>query len=255
MPTTDWAGELASQTWTTIPPRPLVLVPVGSVEQHGPHLPLDTDTVIAVAVCAAVHATLISAHTLLVAPAITYGSSGEHQGFPGTVSIGTSVLHDVLVETTRSLATWAGAVLFVNAHGGNLAALTSAVPQLIAEGHSVSWVPCAVPGADAHAGRTETSLMMHLAPQKVRTPNVETGVTEPLARLMPRLRAGGVRAVSPNGVLGDPRGATEAEGRRLFDAIVTDVRQRLDGGGTDQRGCLTAPALSTSPCRAPGNEG
>lgn len=61
-----------------------------------------------------------------------------------------------------------------------------------------------VRGGDAHAGRTETSLLLHLAPEAVRLDLAEKGATEPLPALMPRLRAGGVRAVSPNGVLGDP---------------------------------------------------
>src|SRR4051794_27413330 len=96
----------------------LVLVPVGSTEQHGPHLPLDTDTVIATAVAHGVAAELPGTW---VAPPISYGSSGEHQSFPGTASIGTEALTHVLVELARSMRTWASRVVFVNAHGGNVA--------------------------------------------------------------------------------------------------------------------------------------
>ena len=105
---------------------PTLIVPVGSTEQHGPHLPLDTDTRIAVAV--AHRAAADRGH--LLAPAIAYGASGEHQGFPGTVSIGTAALRTVLVEYGRSACDWAGRLVFVNGHGGNTEALRDAVALL-----------------------------------------------------------------------------------------------------------------------------
>ena len=149
--------------------------------------------------------------------------SGEHQSFPGTVSIGTEVLHQVVVELVRSLRTWADRVVLVNGHGGNVAALTAAVNQLVIEGHDVDWVPCAVAGADLHAGRTETSLMLHLRPGAVRLDRAEAGNTGPLSAILPTMRAHGVGAVSSNGVLGDPTGASAEEGRRLLDQMVTAV--------------------------------
>ncbi|MET9080877.1 mycofactocin biosynthesis peptidyl-dipeptidase MftE [Streptomyces sp. NPDC004237] len=200
-----------------------VLVPVGSVEQHGPHLPLDTDTVIARAVAERL-APLVEG---VVAPALTYGASGEHQHFPGTVSIGTDALVTTLVELGRSLSTWAGRVVFVNGHGGNLVALERAVALLRAEGRRAVWVPCAVAGADAHAGRTETSLMLFLDPSRVRLDRAEAGNTEPLGRLMPRLRTHGVGAVSANGVLGDPEGANAPEGDRLVQEMVRRAHARV----------------------------
>lgn len=124
----------------------LVLVPIGSLEQHGPHLPLDTDTAIAQAVVAGVADRLGQAGTpAWVAPPVTYAASGEHQAFAGTSSIGTDALRLLLVELVRSMRTWARRVVLVNAHGGNLEALAQAVDQLVAEGHDVSW-PRARPG-------------------------------------------------------------------------------------------------------------
>src|SRR5215204_2153898 len=87
----------------------LVLVPVGSVEQHGPHLPLDTDTRIAAAVAARA-----ATGALLVAPPVAYGASGEHEGFAGTVSIGHEALRLLLVELGRSASRWAARLVFVN---------------------------------------------------------------------------------------------------------------------------------------------
>jgi mycofactocin precursor peptide peptidase len=214
--------DLASLTWTDLPPRPLVLVPVGSTEQHGPHLPLETDALIATSVCGR----LAEALGGYVAPAISIGASGEHQGFPGVVSIGTDALRTVLIELVRSLSLWAGRVVLVNGHGGNVGAVTDAVDQLLLEGHSVCWLPCATHG-DAHAGRTETSLMLHLAPWLVRPERAARGNTRPITELLPELRAHGVRALAPNGVLGDPTGASAAEGAGLFEEMVQVARDEL----------------------------
>jgi creatinine amidohydrolase len=163
-----------------------------------------------------------------VAPAVAYGASGEHQAFPGTCSIGTDALSVVMVELVRSIRCWAQRVVLVNAHGGNLTAVRRAVEQLRAEGHDVAWVPCATEDADLHAGRTETSLMLFLAPWSVRLDRAEAGNTQPLQEILPAMLAGGVAAVSANGVLGDPAGASAAEGSQLLDNIVEDALSRLD---------------------------
>jgi mycofactocin precursor peptide peptidase len=216
--------ELAVATSPDVPAAATVLVPVGATEQHGPHLPLDTDTVIATAVAVGAAQVLAArGERVVVAPALCYGSSGEHQDFAGTTSVGTYVLHLVLVELTRSLRTWASRVVFVNAHGGNVAALRNAVHQLVDEGHDVDWVPCATEDIDLHAGRAETSLMLHLRPADVRLDRAEAGNTGTLEELLPQMLAGGVKAVSPNGVLGDPAGASAAEGADLLAKMVDDV--------------------------------
>ena len=82
----------------------MLLVPLGSTEQHGPHLPLDTDTRIAVARCAGRVGRRRCRPRLavLVAPAVAYGASGEHEGFAGTLSIGQEALESVVVELGRS---------------------------------------------------------------------------------------------------------------------------------------------------------
>lgn len=243
---------LATRTWNQVPSRALVLVPVGSIEQHGPHLPLDTDTVIADAVARRV-ADQLHHSGVLVAPSITYGSSGEHQAFPGTVSIGTEALVHLLIELTRSLRTWADRVVFVNAHGGNTSALTQGVTQLVNEGHDVAWVPCATEDVDAHAGYTETSLMLHLRPWDVRLHRAELGNTAPITELLPLLMSAGVRAVTPNGVLGDPTGATADEGKRVLEAMADDITELIDSGRPDQTGRLQASAAARTPTssRAP----
>ncbi|MFF3567830.1 mycofactocin biosynthesis peptidyl-dipeptidase MftE [Nocardia jiangxiensis] len=213
---------LAAARYPDLPERPRVLVPVGATEQHGPHLPLSTDTVIATAVAQRVGERTGS----WVAPAVAFGASGEHQGFPGVFSVGTTVLTEMIVELTRSLALWAGEVVFVNGHGGNVAALRAAVETLGAEGHNARWLPCATAG-DAHAGYTETSIMLYLSPGDVALDKAAAGNVEPLPELMDRLRRNGVRAVSPNGVLGDPAGASARAGAELVDRMVQRIVDEL----------------------------
>src|SRR6201994_2355402 len=99
-------SELGGSTSSQLPSvPPSILIPLGSTEQHGPHLPLDTDTRIAAAVARGAGVRL-GAHWL-VAPAIAYGASGEHQSFAGTISIGTEALATMLVEYGRAAARWA----------------------------------------------------------------------------------------------------------------------------------------------------
>ena len=219
--------NLLNATWLEIDRarRRAVVVPVGSLEQHGPHLPLDTDTRIAVAVAGAVAA---GRPGVAVAPPIPFGASGEHDGFPGTLSIGTVALTGLLVELGRDVARHWDAVLLVNAHGGNREAVSAAVHQLGAEGRRCAAFSVAPSGGDAHAGRAETSMLLHLDPAVVRRELAEPGELQPLLELMPRLLSEGVRPVSPNGVLGDPSGATAAEGRRLLEEAAARCAATLD---------------------------
>ncbi len=224
--------RLGERTWTEVE-RATVLVPVGSLEQHGPHLPLDTDARIAAAV-----ARRAADPSMLLAPPLAYGASGEHEGFAGTLSIGHPALRAVLVELGRSAVAWASRMLFVNGHGGNLPTVAEAVVQLRGEGRDVAWSGCVVPDGDAHAGRTETSILLALDPSLVRLDLAEVGNTAGLRALMPVLTTRGVRAAAPNGVLGDPRGATAAEGASLLATLVENLRARLDRWSPDERGRL-----------------
>lgn len=246
--------ELTGLAWTRLPERPLVLVPLGSTEQHGPHLPLDTDTRIAAAVAHGAARRLrlgpLPADEVLVAPPIGYTASGEHQSFPGTMSIGNEALRFLLLEFVRSVSLWSGRIVFVNAHGGNLRSLSGAVGQLIEEGQDVAWVPCATESVDAHAGHTETSLLLHLAPESVDMTLAEPGNTAPIEQLMPSIIAGGVEAVSPSGVLGDPTTATAEEGARVHEALVADVAERIAAGRVGGDGRLLPATARTGPAGA-----
>lgn len=199
--------------------RPILVVPIGSCEQHGPHLPLSTDTIIAERLCALID-------EVLVAPSIAIAASGEHAGFAGTLSIGNEALTRVLIELVRS-ADWAMGVIFVNGHGGNMRAISLATSALQAESRrAAAWAPRLE--GDAHAGHTETSMMLAIAPHLVDMTRAEAGNTAPLRDVMSDIREGGIRMVSANGVLGDPRTATREEGERIVSVLVDDLRQFVD---------------------------
>lgn len=237
------SGELGFRSWTELGDRSAtVLVPLGSIEQHGPHLPLDTDVRIAAAVADAATGSgpepWAQGVDLLVAPPLNYGAAGEHEEFPGTISIGHEVLHSVVVEYGRSACRWAARLVFVNAHGGNGRTLLSAVSQLRTEGREVAWFGCASPGADAHAGYTETSLLLHISPMTVRVDEMVSGNVTPVSELMASMRAGGVAAVSDNGILGDPMAASAAEGKRMLSDMAVRLADAVGRWEPDSNGML-----------------
>jgi mycofactocin precursor peptide peptidase len=201
----------------------ILAVPLGATEQHGPHLPLSTDTDIAVALCERLAAIR---DDVLVAPAVAYGASGEHAGFAGTLSIGQDATELLVVELGRSAAQSFAHLLLVCAHGGNVEPVTRATRRLRAEGQDVhAFLPQW--GGDAHAGRTETSLQLALGSDGTHPERAEPGNTGALRLLWPQLRAAGVRAVSDNGVLGDPTGASAAEGADLLAALSADLAEQV----------------------------
>ncbi|GAC83113.1 mycofactocin biosynthesis peptidyl-dipeptidase MftE [Gordonia paraffinivorans] len=232
-------STLGQRSWPDLDGKTITLVvPLGSVEQHGPHLPLDADTRIAAAVADGV-CDGTSGEDVLRAPDLNYGASGEHEGFPGTISIGHDALKAMLVEYGRSACRWARRILFVNGHGGNTRTLIEAVSLLRYEGRDAAWFPCAFPDADAHAGFTETSVLLHVSPESVALERAVAGNREPVGALLGAMRESGVAAVSPNGVLGDPAGATADEGRRLLDDVTGQLRSALSSWEVDGRGRLT----------------
>lgn len=215
----------------------LVVIPVGATEQHGPHLPVSTDTAIASAVCA-----YASAKTRVpVLPTLSYGVSvGHTERWPGTVSL----MHETLALSIRELVSWLVVqgwrrVLLVNSHFGNDATLSVAVDRLrfdyrerlqigMVNSYSVNsdiarYFTC--DGADIHANRAETDLMLYIDPHACDMSQVQDDPDRTEGKVFSYL----VSATSTNGVTGQPSLGTAERGRSLLremgEALV-DVLQR-----------------------------
>ncbi|MEU7581986.1 creatininase family protein [Streptomyces sp. NPDC041068] len=235
--------------------RSILCLPLGSLEQHGPHLPLNTDAVIAERFAARLATHVADRHDLWVVPPVPYGLSPEHAWAPGTITLNialyTSLIETLVGEYVRS--TPARAILIINGHGGNKGVLEALVHQL-QRTHDVA--TCVVnPGSlaagqlqadgeflEVHAGIRETSLMLALAPDHVRLdllpngPIPDPGQREEVQRLVFGRGAtwpwsSDNPAISTHGVIGgDPRQATAEHGQMLVTAALhacADVLDRL----------------------------
>ena len=188
----------------------MLVIPLGATEQHGPHLPLETDTLIARAIA---HRQSRRATTWRSPPALPYGSSGEHGGFPGTLSLGQDTLELRWSSSSAARRLRRGRV--ASWHGGNAEPLSRAVARLRAEGHRVVAGSPPPGAADLHAGRTETSLMLALAPERVRDARRRRGAAPPRGRAARRCRRATrarttARRSGPRCGRARPRGASRA---------------------------------------------
>jgi mycofactocin precursor peptide peptidase len=210
--------SLGTTTWTQLARRNsdiVLAVPLGSCEQHGPHLPLDTDTRIAVEFAQRLADAF---DEVIAAPALAFGASWEHAGFPGLMSITDTLLTEVLVEIARS-ADWASGLVLINGHGGNSRGLSDAVKVITGEGRrAMAWSPRVV-GGDLHAGLIETSIMLAIDPAAVDVDAIAPGSDAAVQAVI----ADGVAATSHNGVLGDPSDASAARGRELVEHLTADL--------------------------------
>jgi len=166
--------------------------------------------------------------TVMVVVSGIYRLVNDAMAIAGTLSLGGPAFRQAVVELVRSADVFAGVVL-VCAHGGNAEPLADALRTLRDEGRRVlAWSP-SIAGGDAHAGRTETSVLLALRPDAVALDQAETGDVRPIDAILPQLRDGGVQSVSPNGVLGDPSGASAAEGATLLAALADDLVASVAG--------------------------
>ena len=202
----------------------------GSTEQHGPHLPLDTDTRIAVALCAAggrARCVGRRASPCWSPRPLAYGASGEHQGFAGTLSIGQDALELVVVELGRSAGDdYRLVVVRQRPRRQRRGRWPGPWRTLAHEGRPRDRRGRPALGAPATAtpGAPRRRCCWPSAPER-RAPRPGRGRASPtpLPELLDRAAAGGLRAVTPNGVLGDPTGASAEEGRGAARAWVADL--------------------------------
>ncbi|HEX8310519.1 MAG TPA: creatininase family protein [Chthoniobacteraceae bacterium] len=221
----------------------VLLLPIGATEQHGPHLPLNTDTVIATSACA-----YASARTgAPVLPALSFTVSlGHTEKWPGTFAI----YHETLMSTVREIARWAVAsgwkrLLLVNSHFGNDAAPRCAVDrlrfdfpgQLLIATRNTWQLPDLArefthDAADWHANDAETSLLLFLAPHTVCSERLATADDPDRTGdcLFPHM----VAHTSTNGVTGTPTLATAERGATLITDIGTALAQLITRVRTEQ---------------------
>lgn len=216
---------------------PRILLPVGATLQHGPHLPLSTDSLIATRLAD----TLSARHRVLTAPTIRYGVvSDTEAGYAGTASLDRKTLHRSLNEL---IGAWEnqGAEEFVlvtsHGYGPHIAAMATVVSERAriraVDIHSVNLEDHLETNArEQHAGELDTSLMLHLAPELVRTDRI---VDVPLAEEDGPRVVGEEPVPEPGtpGVVGSPSLASEEKGRRVFEHLVRVIGDRvLAGDGT-----------------------
>lgn len=209
----------------------VAVLPVGSFEQHGTHLPLATDTIVA----SLIASRIADAYGLFLLPPLTISCSHEHAGFPGTISITASTLHRLVTDIADDLAR-AGIqrLALVNGHGGNYVLSNIAQEASATTGESARRM-IVFPGrtdwararraagltsdasADMHGGEGETSLVLHGAPQLVRDGWRQADHDAPDR---PDLLLLGMRGYTPTGIIGTPSAATAEKGRVMLDALT-----------------------------------
>lgn len=217
------------------------IVPVGSIEQHGPHLPLNMDTLDGDELARRIASKLGDA---IAAPTIRPGCSGHHMAFPGTITVPPETLMDVIRSYCRSLdAHGFEHVVLVPTHGGNFGPVQTAAPEI---GREVD--ASVIPLADLeehmrllneglseagveydqdviHAGAAETSIVLAIDEALVRTENVEAGPEGEFSTA--RLLAEGFESITENGVLGDPGRATAEAGETIIRTVVDAYVERI----------------------------
>ena len=239
--------ELSAQAVAdTLTPGSVLVLPVGSIEQHGPHLPLVTDLLVAQAVAGAAVAGAIEAgRDVWELPALAYTKSDEHAWAAGTVWLDAETLLRTVVRIGDSVAaTPARRLVFLNGHGGNTALLQVACREVRRRtGLATFLMPATVPldggpageaGLGIHAGYDETSLVLYLRPDLVRM-DLAVATLPGQVTAAQHLGFHGRHVTfgwlsddfGPDGVIGDPRGATAQRGGELFDAAVRAAVEAL----------------------------
>jgi creatinine amidohydrolase len=224
--------------------RDTVVVPLGSVEQHGPHLPLGTDAIFGDEIGRAAAERL----NAFLAPTVRLGCSRHHMAFAGTISLQEETYHRVVADIVKTLAGHGfRRIVLLPTHGGNFRPLGEALTQLgplegveiiaftdvglLASATIATGAELGISAAEGgiHAGEWETSMMLTLRPELVHMERAESGYVGDLASGMQRFFSEGVHALADNGVFGDPRRASAAAGEKYIERLVDEVVRTVEG--------------------------
>ncbi|MCG6115920.1 MAG: creatininase family protein [Mesorhizobium sp.] len=234
-----WSELTAPDLGALVDDATVALLPVGAIEQHGPHLPLNTDAVLAEGM-ALEAARRVNDATVLVLPTIAIAKSDEHLGFPGVLTLDGPTLQAVLVQIGRSVArTGVRRLVLLNAHGGNVPVLQLVIRQLRIEEEmfcvSAGWMSMGYPSGivsenemrdGIHGGLVETAAMLHFRPELVKMARAKNFVPASRAvaeansvlRLLGPVSAGWTMAdLNAEGAAGNAAAATPEIGKALVD--------------------------------------
>jgi creatinine amidohydrolase len=243
----EWRKLRADQLREKARQDAIVIVPVGSIEQHGPHLPVEVDSTLGEAVShRTARAITAKGQQALVLPMVWTGLSEHHMSFGGTITLSLATFSAMMEDICRSILRHGfKRIVLLNGHGGNENALRNVTDELTPKLRApivqfTYWYAAAEPinailetqSALSHACEAETSMMMALRPDLVakdRIPlaksNRTPGVEEFVGGGVYRWRSIGSRSAS--GVIGNPEAATAAKGRHLLTAISDTLATKL----------------------------
>ena len=243
MAETEWRKLRADQLRDLAKRDAIVILPVASLEQHGPHLPVEVDSMLGETVAARTAAKIAArGQAVVVLPVLWTGLSEHHMSFGGTITLDNAAFAALVEGVVRSVLRHDfRKIVLLNAHGGNENALRSITDDLTPKlgvpiVQLTYWYAAAVAiakiletqGGLSHACEAETSMMMAVRPELVaedRIPLAKSNTTGDIAAGVYRWRSIGSRSTS--GVIGNPEAATREKGERLFDAISTAVADKL----------------------------
>lgn len=239
-----WADLTAPELNALATRGACVLVPVGSTEQHGPHLVTGTDSILVSEVCErAAQAMTAQGHACVVAPTLWFGLANHHIDFGGTFTLSLATYSMLLADICASICSAGFSdIVLVNGHGGNMAALTAITNEIAVQSdHPIYTTTYFIEAAAEinalletqsglqHAGEAETSMIWAISPQRVRIGSLVNGPNFDLQTvLQPQLRRFETfSALTPNGVSGQARNASPEKGEALLAASANVLAQNL----------------------------